>query len=87
MHGAPLFKDLSVSGGQVLLLQPLTPHCVLLVDLARSIVVPLHADTPALHDALCRAESAVLTPRDIVFAVNDSLLQFISPFRAQPTVR
>ncbi len=87
VHGAPLFKDLSVTGRLALILQPLAPHCVLLVDLSESTVVPLHASTPDLHDALCRAESAVLTQRDLVVAVNDSLLQFVSPFRAQPTVR
>jgi hypothetical protein len=80
VHAAPLFKDLAHVGGSVVILQPLAPHCVLLVSLFSATVTPLVGGTEAINDAACRAESVALTPSELVLAVNDSLLRFPSPF-------
>ncbi len=82
VFGAPLFKDLSLSGDRALVLQPLAPHCLLLIDLVQSTIVPLSTNDPELDASLCRAESAVLTPQRLVVAVSDSLIHFRSPIGA-----
>jgi hypothetical protein len=79
VYGAPLFKELSVHGDRALLLQPMPPLCMLMVDLVAATATPLRAGEPTLDDALCRAESAALTGSALVVAVNDSLMRFPFP--------
>jgi hypothetical protein len=87
VYSAPLFKDLALVGDQLLILQPLAPHCMLLVDLRTASILALDGDTKDVNDAVCRAESVAMTAHDLILAVNDSLLRFASPIRPYPSAR